>query len=197
MRVWSGDDELVASVAQRCPVAFREVHRRHCEYLEAVARRYVGPDVAQEVCQEVFLRLWRHPEGFDVSRGGLRAYLVTMARGRAIDRVRADDRRRRREFRVVASAQPVASGGFTGLDDTVVAGLDGDRVRRVVAQLPDIQREAIELAFFTDHTYATVARLLGVPEGTIKSRIRSGLATLREALVPDALGLREAEGEVA
>jgi RNA polymerase sigma-70 factor (ECF subfamily) len=136
------------------------------------------PAQAEEVTQEVFVELWRLAARFDGTKGSARAWAATLAHRRAIDRVRSEQASRDRNARDAA---------LTPRDhDVVVAevetSIDQARVRRALARLSDIQREAVELAYFGGHTYREVAVLLGVAEGTVKSRIRDGMIRLRDEL---------------
>lgn len=173
------DAELVAGIVSGDDVAFAEVHRRHAGTTEAIARRVlIDPGFAEEVVQEVFLRLWQEPGRFDPLRGSLRSWLAAQARGRAIDRVRSETAHRRR---AEADAQ---------VDVTLVPDVEGTAVHRSTADLlkaalgslPGPEREAIVMAYFGGWTYRQVAALLAVPEGTVKSRIRQGMGRLRTAL---------------
>lgn len=136
------------------------------------------PAQAEEVTQEVFVELWRLAARFDSSKGSVRTWAATLAHRRAIDRVRSEQATRARHQRE-ASVAPRDH-------DTVVAEIestiDQARVRRALAQLSELQREAVELAYFGGHTYREVAALLGVAEGTVKSRIRDGMIRLRDEL---------------
>ncbi len=140
------------------------------------ARRFGQPDAAEDVAQEVFLTLWCNPSRYDPSRGSLRTYLLTMVQNRSIDWYRSEQARRRRQDQA-GSTPEVRSG----VDDAVVAADQAAFVRASLDDLPTNERLAIDLAYFGQHTYVEVAELLGQPAGTVKSRIRHGLATLRAA----------------
>jgi RNA polymerase sigma-70 factor (ECF subfamily) len=179
------DAALVTQVVGRRPAAVEILWRRHGSAVLGVARRVTGSTAtAEEVLQEVFLRLWRAPERFDPTRGALRSFLLMEANGRAIDAVRSDVARRGLEHRTrpaaVTDADPVAAQVW----DTAMA----DHLRDALDTLSDGEREAIELAYYGHHPYKEVAVILGVPEGTVKSRIRSGLSRLRDRLVAVDLG---------
>ena len=172
------DSTLVAAVARRDQAALSELYRRHGGSLFCAALRVLSVrPLAEEVVQDIFIRLWRSPERFDPARGSLRSFLLTQCHGRAVDIVRSEDARRRRE---VCSAEAATVGYFP--EDEILDFVVGEKVREAVGALCDAEREAISLAYFGGHTYVDVASLLGVPEGTIKSRIRSGLARLRTAV---------------
>ena len=169
----AGDATLVVAIGRWQEHALAEVYRRHGGAVHALARRILGSDtLADDVTQEVFMDLWRRPEQFDAGRGALRTFLLTKAHGRAVDLLRAESARNARE---------TASAGYD-LDryawDLAVA----DQVRVAMEALPGGERRAIEMAYFDGRTYREVASLLGEPEGTVKSRIRSGLRRLRDAL---------------
>jgi RNA polymerase sigma-70 factor (ECF subfamily) len=173
------DPALVVAVGRWRNDALAELYRRHGGAIYALARRVLN-DVtdAEEVVQEVFLRLWNAPEKFDPERGSLRSYLLAQCHGRAVDLLRADSSRRRREER---DARATAEAGYD-LEHQVWDLAMAERVQAAVSTLPPEERRAIELAYFGGHTYREVATLLDAPEGTVKSRIRTGLRRLRVAL---------------
>jgi RNA polymerase sigma-70 factor, ECF subfamily len=175
----SSDSALVIAVARRSEPALEELCRRYSGQLAGLARRVIRDDeLAADVVQDVFVRLWERPERFDPERGSLRSYLLADVHGRSVDLIRAEEARRRREERdhVERLRDPVP----TVEDEVVIRGLSAD-VRESLALLSDDERRAIELAYFDGHSYRDVAILLEEPEGTVKSRIRSGLAKLRSA----------------
>jgi len=145
--------------------------------------------MAEEVLQEVFLRLWNQPERFDPERGSLRSYLLAQTHGRSVDLLRSETARKRREER---EARETAARGID-LEREVMNLTVAEQVKDVVAGLPVDERRAIELAYFGGHTYRQVAVLLEQPEGTVKSRIRSGLKRMRESLVDAGMEVSWAE----
>jgi RNA polymerase sigma-70 factor (ECF subfamily) len=180
------DADLMTVVAEREPDALEELYRRHSVAVFGVARRVTGvPEHAEEVLQEVFLRLWRSPERFDPTRGALRSFLLMDANARAIELVRRDAARRGREERTVRLVEPTRGDEIGGeMWDVVVAG----HLRDALDALTPMEREAIELAYYGGHTYRDVAAILGQPEGTVKSRIRTGLKRMRDRLVAADIG---------
>jgi RNA polymerase sigma-70 factor (ECF subfamily) len=176
----ASDASLVVAIGRFHPEALAEVYRRHAGSAFGLALRIAGDRaLAEEVVQEVFVRLWDDPQRFDPGRGSLRAYLLAQAHGRSIDLVRAESARRARETR---DAERTAASGYD-LEREVWDLTLAEHVRDALGELAPGEREAIELAYFGGHTYREVARRLGEPEGTVKSRIRSGLGRLRAVLV--------------
>jgi RNA polymerase sigma-70 factor (ECF subfamily) len=184
---WSqaSDAALVVAIGRWREDALAETYRRHGGAVYALARRVVrDTGLAEEVVQEVFVRLWTTPDRFDPDRGSLRSWLLAQAHGRSIDRLRSDSSRRLREER---DAQRTAAAGYdveSEAWDLAVA----DRVKDVMADLPEGERQAIELAYFDGYTYREVAKILATPEGTIKSRIRAGLKRMRADLIDTETG---------
>lgn len=182
----SSDAKLVLAIARYRQEALAEAYRRHGGACFGLAQRLAGDRTfAEEVVQEVFLRLWNQPDKFDPDRGTLRSYLLAQTHGRSVDLVRSESARRRREER---EARMNAESGYD-LEREVWDLTLAEHVREAVSKLADGERAAIELAYFGGHTYREVARILDQPEGTIKSRIRSGLARLRSELeTSEAMG---------
>jgi RNA polymerase sigma-70 factor, ECF subfamily len=179
------DAQLVTSIARYNEVALAEAYRRHGGAVFGLAKRVLqNAAEAEDVTQEVFLRLWNQPDRFDSARGSLRSFLLAQSHGRAVDAVRSSSSRRAREAR---DATRTAEGTYDmqhEVWDLAVA----DQVARAMGQLPEEERRAIELAYFDGRTYREVAQLLDQPEGTVKSRIRNGMRRMR-AVLADA-GIR-------
>jgi RNA polymerase sigma-70 factor (ECF subfamily) len=178
---WRAADDtvLVIGISRWHETALAEAYRRYGANVYALARRVLADTgIAEEVTQDVFVRLWDQPERFDPSRGTLRSYLLVQAHRRAVDRLRQDTARRERQIR---EATLTARSGYS-LEDEVWEMAVAQRVRAAVDTLDAGERTAIELAYFGGHTYREVASMLGQPEGTVKSRIRSGLRRMHSAL---------------
>ncbi|HEX9969874.1 MAG TPA: sigma-70 family RNA polymerase sigma factor [Acidimicrobiales bacterium] len=182
----ASDSVLVVAIGRYRNDALAEAYRRHGGAVFALARRVLGdPTRAEEVVQEVFLRLWNQPDRFDPERGTLRSFLLAHSHGRAVDLLRSETSRRQREER---DARATAEAGYD-LEHEVWDLAVAERVREALATLPVDERRAIELAYFGGRTYREVASALGAPEGTVKSRIRSGLRRLRVSLADPQLGV--------
>jgi RNA polymerase sigma-70 factor (ECF subfamily) len=179
------DARLVVAIARFHEDALAELYRRHGGAVFALAHRLLNDrTLAEEVVQEVFVRLWRDPDRFDADRGSLRSFLLANAHGRSVDLIRSETSRRRREER---DARLTAEAGYDVEHEVWDVAL-ADHVRTALAALSDGERAAIELAYFGGHSYREVAQLLDEPEGTVKSRIRAGLVRLRTSLVQAGIG---------
>ncbi|HEY2813107.1 MAG TPA: sigma-70 family RNA polymerase sigma factor [Acidimicrobiales bacterium] len=180
------DAGLVLRVSRYRQDALAEAYRRHAGAVFGLARRLLAdPATAEEIVQEVFLRLWNEPEKFDPGRGSLRAYLLAQSHGRSVDRLRADSSRRQREEREL---RRTAEGGYD-LEHEVWDLTVAATVKDAMVKLPDEERTAIELAYFGGHSYREVAVLLAQPEGTVKSRIRAGMRKMRTELAKSGVGI--------
>ena len=176
----ASDAQLVVSIGRFRQDALAEAYRRHAGAAFGLALRILRErTLAEEIVQDVFLRLWNDPERFDPGRGSLRAYLLAQTHGRAVDLLRAEVARKHREERD-ARRTPVPADD---LEREVWELTLAEQVRGALEQRSSDERDAIGLAYFGGHSYREVASLLGAPEGTVKSRIRSGLGRLRQSLV--------------
>ncbi len=176
----ASDAQLVTAIARYSELALAEVYRRHGGAVYGLAKRVLSNATeAEDVTQEVFVRLWNQPDRFDPSRGSLRSFLLAQSHGRAVDSVRSLNSRRLRENRDADGAASAAYDLQHEVWDLSVA----DQVSTAMGELPVEERRAIELAYFEGHTYVEVAELLSQPEGTVKTRIRNGMRRMRARLV--------------
>lgn len=173
---------LLGQAARTDETAFARVY-------EATAARAFGVSLrvlrdraqAEEVLQDAYLHVWQHAARFDPARGSAVSWILMVVHGRAVDRVRSAEARQRRETTYGRGA--VAAGERPNGDDTFAAvntSHEAVRVRRALEALSEVQRRAIELAYFSGLTHVEVAERLDLPLGTAKARIRSGLARLRD-----------------
>lgn len=177
----SPDVALADRLLRRDETALREAIDAYGGVVYGMARRVVAdPNLAEEVAQDTFLALWRRPGAFDSLRGSLQAFLLGVARNKAVDLVRREQSLRRRREALIAEAATAskideADEQMTGVDDR-------EEIRRALASISEVQREAVVLAYFGGRTYREVASELGIPEGTAKTRLRDGLMKLRELM---------------
>ena len=155
----------------------------HTRRAYSLARRVCVDEVlAQDVVQEVFLLVWRHPERYDPARGTVSTWLMTMVHHRSVDAVRREATRRRHTVGPAEDGDewnlPPGPGADEAALDAVVAG----HVREALASLPAEQREALTLAYFGGFTQREVASIAGIPLGTVKSRMFTAVRTLRGLL---------------
>ena len=173
-------EQLLVDAAGGDQLAFTALVERIRPQALRVARGVVrDPSIAEEVAQEVLTEVWIKADRFDPAKGTVVGWVATLTRRRAVDRVRSEQAGRDRDDRVARRSQVRE---VDVVADEVELRLEHWQVRRALTELSDRQREAIELAYFAGHTYRDVARVLGIPEGTAKSRLRDGLLRLREVL---------------
>jgi RNA polymerase sigma-70 factor (ECF subfamily) len=182
--VGSSDEALLAGLAAGDRDAAAAFVRRFQRRVYGLAYTIVGDaGTAEDVAQETFLRAWRHAGGYDARRGRVATWLLAIARNVAIDAVRLS-RAQPMDPDVLASRLQLEQGRESDVAPSAVA--DRELLRRALAELPDEQRRAVVLASFFGRTAREVGEQEGVPLGTAKTRIRSGMIRLREALeVPD------------
>jgi RNA polymerase sigma-70 factor, ECF subfamily len=174
------DARLAERIRAGQAAALGELYDRHASTALATAMRVVGSrEEAEDVVHEAFVAVWRKIDRFDAERGALRAWLMTVVRNRAIDRVRA---RRPRIDLDDADERSLLRTGPNPTWEAALARASASDIQAALAALPDEQRQAIELAYFEGYTYREVAELTGVPPGTANGRLRLALAKLREAL---------------
>ncbi len=173
-------DSLLTRAGRGDEQAFADLYDAAAGAVYGVALRVLrSPALAEEVAQDVLVEVWQHAARFDPATGSARAWIVTMAHRRAIDRVRSEqahaDRLRRHGHLFEASAPEPDD-----IVDVSYRAWRAERVRDGLSRLSDKQREALELAFTKGYTHTELARSLGVPLGTAKARVRDGLMKLRD-----------------
>jgi RNA polymerase sigma-70 factor (ECF subfamily) len=175
------DSQLVELVAQRDAGALEALYDRYGRAAYSLARRILTEEtLAQDVVQEVFLSLWRDARRFDPGRGTVATYLLSMTHHRAVDVVRREEKLRR--WRTSDEGLELEPDPKARVEDEVEASERRAEVRSALAELPAAQREALLLAYFGGYTQREVAALVGVPLGTVKTRMAAGMRKMREAL---------------
>ena len=170
---------LLAQVARGDHAAFELVYSELAGPVYGMVRHVLrDPAQSEEVAQEVLLEIWRIASRFDPAKGSPAAWALTIAHRRAVDRVRSETASSRRQEKAATDHNALEDD----VADVVAATLDGQRVRRCLDGLTELQRESIKLAYYGGYSYPQVAGLLGVALGTVKTRIRDGLIRMRDCL---------------
>jgi RNA polymerase sigma-70 factor (ECF subfamily) len=181
------ETELLRKIAQRDQGALMALYHQYGGLVYSLCLRVLRqPASAEEVTQDVFLKLWRQPERWNPSLGQFSSWLLTIARNAAIDRLRREDRQAPVQWQTEftgefdaaldAAHAPAQTASFAAEHAN---WLDGQVLRRLLQGLPVEQRELIELAFFEGYTHSELAELLQLPLGTVKTRLRMGMQKLR------------------
>jgi RNA polymerase sigma-70 factor, ECF subfamily len=179
------DEELVRAVVAGTHSALAALYDRYGRRAYSLARRVCRDDnLAEDVVQEVFLAFWREPARFDPARGGFGTWILTLVHHKSVDAVRRESAIRRRTVAVVDEGQEWSAPPGPGADQGALQAVEAGQVRDALGGLPAEQREALALAYFGGYSQREVATLTGVPLGTVKSRMFSGMRRLRGALGP-------------
>jgi RNA polymerase sigma-70 factor, ECF subfamily len=174
------DNDLVKRIADADESAMAVLYERYGARVFALANRVLNDrSLAEDITQEIFLKLWRNPSSFDPQRGKLRTLLLTQAHGRCVDVIRSRTSRSERETKVAHDPTVTVADE---IDAELIALDEAEAVRAALDALPVQERTVIELAYFGANTYRDVAALLSLPEGTVKTRMRSALHRLRNEL---------------
>jgi RNA polymerase sigma-70 factor, ECF subfamily len=174
------DQALLAEVARGGTAAFERLYDRYAAAVYGMAQAVLhNPSQSEEVAQEVLVEVWRTAARYDPTRGSVRAWILIMARRRAIDRVRSTQAADARDQRAAASATTPA---FDDVSETVEIRMQQLQVRRCLDGLSPRQRECIDLAFYRGFSHREVSERLALPLGTVKTRLRDGLILLRNCL---------------
>jgi RNA polymerase sigma-70 factor, ECF subfamily len=178
------DTDLISLAENDDPEAFATLYDRHSSAAYAVAYRMMGErQAAEDLVQEVFLKVWRAARSYRSGRGSVRTWILSIVRNRSIDQLRASATRRRMQEKIEASAprsQP--SEAFT----ETWRNSRRDQVLEALKALPPEQSKILDLAYFSGCTHAEIAGLLNIPLGTVKGRMRLGIEKMRGLLLPEA-----------
>ena len=179
----AADEELITQIAQGDAGAVRVLYARYGRLVFGLAMQIVGDSAtAEEVCQDVFMRVWEKSGTYRTDRGKVVTWLARIARNRSIDMLRSH-RSRQLGQPAGADEEPAAPGtGVVDPGERLLQSFREQEVRAAVAALPRDQRDALSLAFFKGLTHREIALALGEPLGTVKTRIRDAMAKLRSSL---------------
>ena len=184
----AADDAVLMEALGRGDIqALEQLYDRYSALVFSVSLRVLhDPQLAEDVVQEVFLRLWRQPASFDPGRGRFISWLMSVTRNRALDELRRVSRRNRSEDQEDDESNPLDALATSDRMDDPALGAElreqREAVRTAMTRLPPEQRRAIELAYFSGLTQAEISDVTGDPLGTVKTRIRLGMRKLRDAL---------------
>jgi RNA polymerase sigma-70 factor, ECF subfamily len=171
--------DLLAQVARGSHEAFEAVYAGLAAPVYGLVRQVLrDPAQSEEVAQEVLVEIWRTASRFDPARGSAAAWALTIAHHRAVDRVRSENASSAREQKAAPDYPPDSED----VAEVVAATLEGQRVRRCLGSLTELQRESIKLAYYGGYSHTQVSALLGVALGTVKTRIRDGLIRMRDCM---------------
>jgi RNA polymerase sigma-70 factor (ECF subfamily) len=181
------DEQLMERLRFRDLKAFQTLFSRYSNLVYSTTYRVLrDAHLAEDMVQEIFLRLWRKPESYTPTRGRFATWLTSVSRNRAVDEVRSRNRR----YRYEAASPEEQEREFAGpeTEDPALTAELADQRRLILAalsNLPEEQRKTIELAYFGGYTQQEIAEILDQPLGTVKTRIRLGMQKLRAALTPE------------
>jgi RNA polymerase sigma factor (sigma-70 family) len=180
-----GEELIIRRVVAGDQVALGELYDRWVRPAFSLARRVCADDVlAEDVVQEVFIAFWREPGRFDPARGAFGSWLLTLVHHKAVDAVRRESAIRRRTVPAAEDGEEWSMSPGPGADQAALGAVVAGQVRDALGRLPNEQREALALAYYGGYTQREVATLTGVPLGTVKSRMFTGIQRLRNVLGP-------------
>jgi len=173
-------DELLSRVAAGDQAAFSDLYDELSgRVLGLVTRLLKDRAQSEEVTQEVFLEVWQQATRFDRARGTAASWILTMAHRRAVDRVRASQSSHDRDTRIGIRD---FEAGFDQVSESVEIRIEHERVSRALSKLTEFQRQAVQLAYYGGFSHSEMAERLGVPIGTVKTRLRDGMIRLRDEM---------------
>jgi RNA polymerase sigma factor (sigma-70 family) len=179
------DELLVRRIVDGDQAALGELYDRYGRPAYSLARRICADDgIAEDVVQEVFLAFWREPRRFDPERGSFGTWLLTLVHHKSVDAVRRESAIRRRTVPAAEDGEEWSAPPGPGADQAALGAVVAGQVRDALGKLPDEQRQALALAYYGGYTQREVATITGVPLGTVKSRMFTGVQRLRSVLAP-------------
>jgi RNA polymerase sigma factor (sigma-70 family) len=179
------DELLVRRIVEGDQIALGELYDRYGRPAYSLARRICADDgIAEDVVQEVFLAFWKDPKRFDPERGAFGTWLLTLVHHKSVDAVRRESAIRRRTVPAAEDGEEWSAPPGPGADQAALGAVVAGQVRDALGQLPAEQRQALTLAYYGGYTQREVATITGVPLGTVKSRMFTGVQRLRSVLGP-------------
>ncbi len=179
------DEQLVHRITEGDQTALGELYDRYARPAYSLARRIcVDEGIAEDVVQEAFLAFWRDPARFDPARGQFGTWLLTLVHHKSVDAVRRENTHRKRTLPAAEGDDERSAPAGPGADQAALGAVEAGQVRAALGGLPVEQREALALAYYGGYTQREVAALIGVPIGTVKSRMFTGVQRLRSVLGP-------------
>jgi RNA polymerase sigma-70 factor, ECF subfamily len=173
-------ESLLREVADGSRAAFAEMYDRISSRVMGLVTRLLRDRAqSEEVTQEVFLEIWQSASKFDQNRGSGMAWVLTMAHRRAVDRIRSAQKSHERDIKIGIRDM---EREFDGVAESVEIRLENERVKVAMARLTPLQREAVILAYYGGYSHSEMSQILGIPLGTVKTRLRDGMIRLRDEL---------------
>lgn len=173
-------ESLLREVADGSRTAFAEVYDRISDRVMGLVTRLLRDRAqSEEVTQEVFLEIWQSASKFDQNRGSGMAWVLTMAHRRAVDRIRSAQKSHERDVRIGIRDM---ERDFDGVAESVEIRVENERVKGAMSRLTALQREAVILAYYGGYSHSEMSQILGIPLGTVKTRLRDGMIRLRDEL---------------
>jgi RNA polymerase sigma-70 factor (ECF subfamily) len=174
------NEDLLQRVATGDREAFAQLYDRTAPRVFGLVKRLLRDHAqSEEVTQEIFLEIWQTATRYDTGRGGAIAWMLTMTHRRAVDRVRASQASRDRDTRIGIRDH---STDFDSVAENVEVRIESERVKEAMMRLTELQRQAVQLAYFGGYSHSEVSAMLSVPIGTVKTRLRDGMIRLRDEL---------------
>lgn len=182
------DEQLMLAIQAQDEAALASLYHRHAPLLRTIVSRVINNDTdADDLLQEIFCEVWRLADHYSEDKGKALGWLVTLARRRAIDKLRKKQAYQRAEERLRIDTQSVPSNAtHAGADDDAIASDRAEILQRIIATLPEAQRDALRLAFYHGMSQREIAAHSGIPLGTIKTRLELAVRKVRTAVL--ALG---------
>ena len=178
-RTTTDELQLLRAIARRDQQAFLQLYQQYCNLVFSLSLRVLRHQaVAEEVTQDVFLKIWQQPERWNPALGQFSSWLLTITRNAAIDRLRKEQRH---PIPNDSSEEPFLAQHIEASISENPLWFEGQILARLIHELPPEQRQLIELAFYQGYTHSELADGLQIPLGTVKTRLRSGLQKLRAA----------------